>query len=338
MEISENVSLKPLNTFNIEARASLMVDCQSEEDVRQLPPIVGGGMRLFVLGGGSNVLFLNDFEGAIIRPLIGGIEVVEDDGEHAKVRVGAGVVWDDFVAWSVDHGLYGAENLSGIPGNAGASPVQNIGAYGVEAKDVIDCVRGVRLSSGEPFELRGGECSFGYRDSIFKRGLRGDVVITRVVFRLSRVFRPRVEYGALRSAVEALGGISAANVRKAVVATRDSKLPDPKRLGNAGSFFKNPVVDAGVADSIAASRPDMPRYALADGRVKIPAGWLIEQSGWKGRSLGNAAVHDRQALVLVNKGGATAAEVVRLCEAVRADVKSIFGIELSPEVNFVGGA
>lgn len=338
MEISENVSLKPLNTFNIEARASLMVDCQSEDDVRQLPSVLGGGMRHFVLGGGSNVLFLNDFEGAIIRPLIGGIEVLEDDGDHAKVSVGAGVVWDDFVAWSVGHGLYGAENLSGIPGNAGASPVQNIGAYGVEARDVIDSVRGVRLSSGEPFELRGGECAFGYRDSIFKRELRGDVVITRVVFRLSRVFRPRVEYGALRAAVEALGGISVANVRKAVVATRDSKLPDPKLLGNAGSFFKNPVVDAGVADAIAASRPDMPRYALADGLVKIPAGWLIEQSGWKGRSLGNAAVHDRQALVLVNKGGATAAEVVRLCEAVRADVKSIFGIELSPEVNFVGGA
>ena len=336
MQVREYVSLKPFNTFNIAAKASAMIDCQSEEEVLEAVRCVVGQRRVFVLGGGSNVLFLNDFDGVVLRPLIDGIDVVEEVGDETIVSVGAGVTWDDFVEWSVTHGLYGAENLSGIPGNVGASPVQNIGAYGVEAKDVIESVRGVRLSTAEPFELQRYECAFGYRDSIFKRSLRGDVVITRVVFRLAHTFRPHIEYGALRPAVEALGEVSAANVRKAVIATRNAKLPDPKVLGNAGSFFKNPEVDVNQADAIALSHPDMPRFPLANGQVKIPAGWLIERSGWKGRSLGQAAVHDRQALVLVNKGDATADDIVRLCEAVRADVKSLFGIDLTPEVNFVG--
>ncbi len=335
METRENISLKPFNTFNIEARAAMMIDCYTTDDVCEATK-VAAGKKHYVLGGGSNVLFLNDFDGIVIRPLINSVEIVEDAAEHVDVVVGAGVTWDGFVAWSVDRNLYGAENLSGIPGNVGAAPVQNIGAYGAEAKDVISSVDCVRIADGEVFSLTAPECKFGYRNSIFKQELRNAAIITHVHFRLSKSPDFHLDYGALRAAVEALGEPTGANVRKAVIATRDSKLPDPKVLGNAGSFFKNPEVDSFVADALTKEYPTMPRYELADGRVKIPAGWLIEQSGWKGRSLGPAAVHERQALVLVNKGGAQAADIVALCDAVRADVKSRFGIDLKPEVNFVG--
>ena len=334
MVVREDVSLRPYNTFGIECVASRMVDCMSVEEVRDVAREVSGG-RYYVLGGGSNVLFLRDFEGTVVRPLVGGIEVVGEDGGDVVVRVGSGVVWDEFVGWCVDRGLGGVENLSGVPGNVGAAPVQNIGAYGVEAKDVVERVWGERVGGGE-LVLGGGECGFGYRDSVFKHGLRGEVIVTRVDFRLHRGGESKLDYGALRGAVEALGGASLGNVRRAVLSIRGSKLPDPKVLGNAGSFFKNPEVSEEVADALGREYTGMPRYALGDGRVKIPAGWLIERSGWKGRGMGRAAVHDRQALVLVNKGGASAEEVVALCEAVRADVRSMFGIELSPEVNFVG--
>ncbi len=335
MEIRENISLKPFNTFNIDARAAMMIDCHTTDDVHEATKIVAG-KKHYVLGGGSNVLFLNDFDGVIIRPLINSVEIVEDAADHVDVVVGAGVTWDDFVAWCVDRNLYGAENLSGIPGNVGAAPVQNIGAYGAEAKDVISSVDCVRIADGSVFSLTAAECKFGYRSSIFKQELRNAAIIKHVHFRLSKSPDFHLDYGALRAAVEALGEPTGANVRKAVISTRDSKLPDPKVLGNAGSFFKNPEVEGCVADALTKEYPAMPRYALTDGRVKIPAGWLIEQSGWKGRSLGPAAVHERQALVLVNKGGARAADIVALCDAVRADVKSHFGIDLSPEVNFVG--
>lgn len=335
METRKNISLKPFNTFNIEARAAMMVDCHTTDEVREAAKIAAG-KKHYVLGGGSNVLFLKDFDGVIIRPLIDTIEVEEDGVDYVDVTVGAGVTWDDFVAWSVEMNLYGAENLSGIPGNVGAAPVQNIGAYGAEAKDVISSVECVRIADCGVFSLTAAECKFGYRNSIFKQELRNAAIITHVRFRLSKKPNFRLDYGALRAAVEALGEPTVANVRKAVIATRNGKLPDPKVLGNAGSFFKNPEVEAQVAEAIAKEYPTVPRYALADGRVKIPAGWLIEQSGWKGRSLGPAAVHDRQALVLVNKGGAQAADIVALCEAVRADVKTRFGIDLTPEVNFVG--
>ena len=334
MVVREDVSLRPYNTFGIECVASRMVDCMSVEEVREVAREVSGG-RYYVLGGGSNVLFLRDFEGTVVRPLVGGIDVVGEDGGDVVVRVGSGVVWDEFVGWCVDRGLGGVENLSGVPGNVGAAPVQNIGAYGVEAKDVVERVWGERVGGGE-LVLGGGECGFGYRDSVFKHGLRGEVIVTRVDFRLHRGGECKLDYGALRGAVEALGGVSLGNVRRAVLSIRGSKLPDPKVLGNAGSFFKNPEVSEEVADALGREYTGMPRYALGDGRVKIPAGWLIERSGWKGRGMGRAAVHDRQALVLVNKGGASAEEVVALCEAVRADVRSMFGIELSPEVNFVG--
>ncbi len=334
MEKREAVSLRPYNTFGIDATAAAMYDCRDVAELRAAIRVSADGRR-YVLGGGSNVLFLGDFDGAIIRPLMGGIEVVGEAVDCVTVRAGAGVAWDDFVAWCVAHGLYGAENLSGVPGNVGAAPVQNIGAYGVEAKDVIDTVDGLRMDTAEAFRMTAAECAFGYRDSVFKHSLRGICVITAVTFRLSRKPAYNLGYGALSETVRDLGGASLANVRKAVISIRDSKLPDPKVTGNAGSFFKNPEVDSCVADKLKLRYPDMPSYPLPDGRVKIPAGWLIERSGWKGRSLGRAAVHSRQALVLVNLGGAAGADIVKLCDAVRADVLSSFGLDLSPEVNFV---
>ena len=334
MDIRHNISLRPFNTFGIEARALTMMDCGTEEELREAIGQIDG-RRTFVLGGGSNVLFTRDFDGVVLRPLIGGIERLDDKDGCAMLRVGAGVVWDDFVSHCVGLGLHGVENLSGIPGNVGASPVQNIGAYGAEAGDAIATVEGVGIADGDPFELKAEECLFGYRNSIFKQSLRGQCVITRATYRLRYEGELNLGYGALREAYEACGTEGVAGVRQAVMSIRDSKLPDPKVLGNAGSFFKNPEVGADVAARLLEANPGMPHYDLGNGLVKIPAGWLIDQCGWKGRSLGPAAVHDKQALVLVNRGGAPGADIVRLSDAVREDVSRRFGIEISPEVNFI---
>lgn len=335
MERFDNIDLKPFNTFGISVKADEMYDCYDEEEVHEAMKRTAGKRR-YVIGGGSNILLTGDFHGAIIRPLIGGVEVRLSDRAHTYVSVGAGVVWDDFVRWSVENGLYGIENLSGIPGHVGASPVQNIGAYGVEAKDVILNVEGVWADKAGMFDLDAKECAFGYRDSIFKHEMRDRGVITHVTFRLNNAPSYKLDYGVIRQQMEADGAdITAASIRDAIIKIRDSKLPDPKVLGNAGSFFKNPEVAPEVADEIRASYPEMPSYALPTGKVKIPAGWLIEKSGMKGRSLGPAAVHDKQALVIVNKGGATGNDIIAMCEAVNDHVKETFGIELTAEVNFV---
>ena len=256
-------------------------------------------------------------------------------------RTGYGFVWDDLVAYCVEHGFYGLENLSFIPGEVGASAVQNIGAYGAEVKDVITAVETVGLQDGEVRMFDVSACGYAYRKSIFKEEWRGRYAVTHVHFRLSATFRPNLDYGGIREALSA-GGIrpekvTAQDLRRVVIAIRKAKLPDPKVQGNAGSFFMNPVVSREVYEAIKGDYPDVPHYEVDAERVKIPAGWLIERCGWKGRSLGRAAVHDRQALVLVNKGGATGRDILALCEAVRADVLSRFGISISPEVNIIGG-
>lgn len=338
-----NYSLLPHNTFGIEAKAAFFITYDSVADLRSVLCRVRGrhaGLPVLHIGGGSNLLFLSDFNGVVLHSHIIGTEVCED-GDEVTIRVGAGMVWDDFVAYCVEHGYYGVENLSLIPGEVGAAAVQNIGAYGAEAKDVITCVEAVELETGESCVFPVDECCYGYRRSIFKGELRGRYAVTYVTFRLSRRFVPDVEYGGVRQALSAAGiepeKATAADVRRAVIAIRKEKLPDPRVKGNAGSFFMNPVVERAVYERIASHYPDMPCYETGDGKKKIPAGWLIEKAGWKGRALGPAAVHDRQALVLVNNGGATGADILRLCEAVRADVKAKFGIEISPEVNFIGG-
>ncbi|MBP5366037.1 MAG: UDP-N-acetylmuramate dehydrogenase [Bacteroidales bacterium] len=328
------VSLKKFNTFGIDVKAKTLVDCQSEAEVTEACKMAAGERRL-VLGGGSNVLFLNDFDGIIIRPLINETEVLKQTGTDIMVRVGAGVVWDDFVAMCVERGWYGVENLSAIPGNVGASPVQNIGAYGAEAANAISSVNGFYIDTQKTFSINADACDFGYRQSIFKTELKDKVVITSVVFHLKTSAKLKLDYGDVAARVEQMGSATLANVRKAITEIRRAKLPDPEVEGNAGSFFKNPEVDAQLAEQLKGEYADIPSYLLDNGKYKIPAGWLIERCGWKGRTLGKAGVHARQALVLVNKGGASGADVMQLANTIVDDVFSKFGIRISMEVNLI---
>lgn len=285
------------------------------------------------IGGGSNLLFTGDYEGVILHSRIGGIEVTTEDKETVRVRVGAGVVWDDFVAYCVEHGWYGTENLSLIPGEVGASAVQNIGAYGVEVKDLISSVETVNIQ-GVKRVFQVDECGYSYRNSIFKRPEMKQVFVTYVCFRLSKKEHYTLDYGTIRQELEDCP-VDLKTLRQVIIRIRESKLPDPKVLGNAGSFFMNPVVPRGVFEALQKQYPQMPFYELDADRIKIPAGWMIDRCGWKGKSLGPAAVHDKQALVLVNRGGATGADIVALSDAVRASVREKFGIDIRPEVNFI---
>ena len=286
------------------------------------------------IGGGSNLLFTKDYDGLILHSRIGGIEVTAEDSQTVSLRVGAGVVWDDFVACCVEHGWYGAENLSLIPGEVGASAVQNIGAYGVEVKDLITAVETVNIQGyGRVYSVE--ECEYAYRSSIFKRPENKSVFVTYVRFRLSKEERYTLDYGTIRQELAKYPAPTLPIVRKVIIEIRESKLPDPKVMGNAGSFFMNPIVAKEKLEALQRDYPRIPYYELPDGRVKIPAGWMIDQCGWKGKSLGPAAVHDKQALVLVNRGGAKGSDIVALSDAVRASVRDKFGIDIHPEVNVI---
>ncbi len=332
MTIRDNCSLAGRNTFGMDVRADHMLEWSSPEElISQLQDIE---KPVLMIGGGSNLLFMGDFNGTVIHSTISTIEVLGSTDDNVHVKVGSGVVWDDFVAWCTVNGLWGVENLSAIPGEVGASAVQNIGAYGVEVKDVIDTVQTISLADGSERDFSNAECKYAYRQSIFKNELKGQYAVAYVIFNLSRKQLPRLGYGALEQEVERLGEPTLNNIRQAVISIRDSKLPDPKVLGNAGSFFMNPVVSEQEFNIIRNNHPDVPSYP-APGGIKVPAGWLIEKTGWKGRSLGPAAVYDKQALVLVNKGGATGADIKRLADTIIADVKQKFGITLSTEVNYI---
>lgn len=286
------------------------------------------------IGGGSNLLFTKDYDGLILHSRIGGIEVTAEDSQTVSLRVGAGVVWDDFVACCVEHGWYGAENLSLIPGEVGASAVQNIGAYGVEVKDLITAVETVNVQGyGRVYSVE--ECEYAYRSSIFKRPENKSVFVTYVRFRLSKEERYTLDYGTIRQELARYPAPTLPIVRKVIIEIRESKLPDPKVTGNAGSFFMNPIVAKEKLEALQRDYPRIPYYELPDGRMKIPAGWMIDQCGWKGKSLGPAAVHDKQALVLVNRGGAKGSDIVALSDAVRASVRDKFGIDIHPEVNVI---
>lgn len=335
--ILKDVQLKPYNTFNLECRAERMIIIRSEEDAVRL--IRSGEInekRMLILGGGSNILFVSDFIGTLIHPSITGIEEVSRDMDHVIISCGAGIKWDDFVEWTVNKGFGGAENLSLIPGTAGATPVQNIGAYGVEVKDIIVKARAFCLATGEVREFSLEECRFGYRESIFKKELKNKYLITSVFYKLNLFPEFNIEYSSLRTEAEKTGVLSLKTIRNAVINIRNSKLPDPEITGNAGSFFKNPVVDSGLADRLKGKYPLMPVYPDPSGGVKLAAGWLIEQCGWKGKRAGNAGVHDRQALVLVNLGNATGVEIFNLSEMIRKSVYEEFGISLEREVEVVG--
>ncbi len=327
-----NYSLKNNNTFGIDCRAAEFIEYDSVEDLQRVIPELKG-RRVLHIGGGSNLLFTGDFPGVVLHSRIKGIDILDETDETVVIRVGAAEVWDDLVAYAVKNGWNGIENLSLIPGETGAAAVQNIGAYGTEVKDVILSVETLSLENGKMRTFSNAECGYAYRQSVFKKSLKGQYAVISVTMRLSKQFSPNVGYGNIRQALEGRE-LTASNVRQAIIDIRNQKLPDPKVTGNAGSFFVNPVVDADKFNDLRQQYPDMPYYEV-EGGFKIPAGWLIEQAGWKGRALGRASVHDRQALVIVNLGGASAAEIVRLSERVRKDVFSKFGVSISPEVNFV---
>jgi len=327
-------SLLVHNTFGVEASCRRFLEYSSVDEARQVAGILRTeGCPYIIIGAGSNLLLTADFQGTVVHSAIGGIEQL--DG--LRVRCGSGEVWDDVVAWCVDHRLYGTENLSLIPGEVGASAVQNIGAYGAEVKDLITVVEAVEIATGEAVTFTNADCHYGYRDSRFKHEWKNRYLITHVTYQLAREEHLSLSYGNIAAELQHRGiaNPTARQLRQVIIDIRKAKLPDPKVMGNAGSFFVNPVVSRRVFDELHARYPQMPHYFIDEQSVKIPAGWLIEQCGWKGRSLGRAGVHDRQALVLVNRGGATGAEIVTLCQAIQQDVRQRFGIEIHPEVNII---
>lgn len=332
----EEHPLRGLNSFHADEKARRLVVFDAAEDLDHIFAPESGLGKFYVLGGGNNILFTGYFDGALLKPDIRGIHVLAEDDEAVTVEAGAAVEWDDLVAWSVERGLWGAENLSLIPGTVGAAPVQNIGAYGAEAKDVIARVHLFDTERREHAVLAAEECRFAYRDSIFKRELRGRAVITSVEFRFRKRPAPDLGYGDLQRETEARGGASLRNIRAAVCAIRRGKLPDTAVLGNAGSFFKNPVVSRAEAERLAARYEGMPVYPAPDPECrKLAAGWLIDRAGMKGYRKGRAGVHDRQALVLVNFGGATGEEIMELAREVQLRVRDAFGVAIEPEVNIL---
>lgn len=340
MKKEHHYSLLRHNTFGMNVHTDMFIEYDSIADLQETLQDIRHNhpdMPVLHIGGGSNLLFLEDYRGIVLHSDIRGFELTGRGEDYADVRVGAGETWDDWVAYSLEQNWFGLENLSAIPGEVGASAVQNMGAYGAEAKDFITQVECVDLRTGECRLFDAPDCKYAYRQSNFKSRWKGRYAVTYVTFRLSTSFTPRLDYGGIRQALDSRGITvpTAMDVRNVITEVRHAKLPDPALYGNAGSFFVNPVVWRDTFESLRAQYPDIPHYDIDAGRVKIPAGWLIEQCGWKGRSLGPAAVHDRQALVLVNKGGATGRDIVALSDTVRTDVKARFGIDIYPEVNFI---
>lgn len=333
MEVRENYSLKNYNTFGIDVKCRYFVESDTESEFLEfvssyeLKP-----EEIMVLGEGSNFLFTDDFDGTVFYPTMKGMEIVEENDEHVWVKVGAGEVWDDFVAWAVEQGYGGVENLSLIPGHVGAAPVQNVGAYGMEAGDTIERVEAIQIEKARKETISAADCRFAYRDSIFKGEWKNRYIVTYVVFRLTKVPEFRLNYGSVREELQKLGEMSLKNIRRAIIQIRRAKLPDVKELPNAGSFFKNPVVSREQAGQLKERYPELPIYPVDEDRVKLAAGWLIEQCGWKGKDLGKAGVYEKQALILVNRAGASGVEVARLANEVKKSVFMTFGVWIEPEV------
>lgn len=332
MQLKTNFSLKALNTFHVEASADYVRFDEECEIAKFLDRKSIDSRRYLVLGGGSNLLFVSDFDGIVLHPFLKGIHVLEIDQQCVRIRAMAGENWDDLVAFAVANGWGGIENLSLIPGSVGASVVQNIGAYGVEVKDVIDRIEAVTIENCQKVTFSPEDCDFDYRFSNFKGSWSGKFIITAVVFRLNRQPDFVIDYPGVKAALANSGSINLKTIRQAIISIRQSKLPDPAELGNAGSFFKNPVIDGLALNALLRWYPDLPFYSQGNDQFKLSAGWLIERCGWKGKRLGNAAVHDRQALVLVNLDSATGREILELSEQVKKSVHEIFDIELEREI------
>ncbi|MCF7884923.1 MAG: UDP-N-acetylmuramate dehydrogenase [Candidatus Marinimicrobia bacterium] len=334
--IKQNYSLKSHNTFNIAAKTKYFVECNSIEELQQAvkQSETGFGPRLIV-GSGSNILFKDDYNGLIIHPNIKGKKLLKETHSSIQIKVSCGENWDDFVEYCVENSYGGLENLSWIPGKVGAVPIQNIGAYGVEAKDCIIEVEALNITSGEIKTFTKDECEFGYRNSIFKNEYRSKYIILAVTFELSKNPSLTTNYGAIQKHLNNYPKKNIKTVRKIIINIRKEKLPDPNEIGNAGSFFKNPIVNRVKFENIYDNFPAMPYYELSQDTVKIPAGWMIEKCGWKGKRIGNAGVYNKQALILVNYGNATGQEIYDLSQQIKADVKKQFGITLEEEVNII---
>ncbi len=354
MQIQENISLKPYNTFGIDAKARYFAafkDIDELEELTSQDPIAIGSPLLqrspygptpnsrptLILGGGSNILFTNDFNGLVLKNEIKGIEELHEEPEHVYVKAGAGENWHQFVLYCIGRNWAGLENLSLIPGNVGASPMQNIGAYGVELEDVFYSLEAFHLRDKKIVAFSPGDCEFGYRNSVFKNRYKDQFVITSVNFRLRKKPIYHTDYGAIREELDKMGikELSIRAISQAVINIRTSKLPDPAIIGNAGSFFKNPIITKTVYDKLKEQFPGIVGYANVDGSVKLAAGWLIEQAGWKGYRDGDAGCHAKQALVLVNYGNANGASINELADKIRGSVKKMFGVMLEKEVNVI---
>lgn len=338
-----NYSLLEHNTFGIDAKCERFIEYASNEEAQMVAEVLRGANKYLIIGGGSNLLLTKDYQGIVVTPatmqnVADGIEILNDG---VSIRCWAGLVFDNVVAFATNKGLYGMENLSLIPGEVGASAVQNIGAYGAEAKDVIESIEAVEIATGKVVTISAADCNYAYRQSIFKHEWKNKYLITHVTYRLSSTFTPHLDYGNIRAELEKKRIVTptAQQLRDTIIEIRNEKLPDPKVEGNAGSFFMNPIVDKEKYQELAARYDKMPHYVVEDtnGEVayKIPAGWMIDQCGWKGKTLGRAGVHSKQALVLVNKGGATGNDIVALCDRIRSDVEKKFGIDIHPEVNII---
>lgn len=340
-EVKKNLNLSPYNTLGVQATASEYIEIR---DAAELTELANTGFfrkkKPFILGGGSNILFRGDVDVPVLRISIPGIDTAGETDTHVLVRSGAGEVWHDLVRWSVDMGYGGIENLALIPGTCGAAPIQNIGAYGTELDQVFESLELFDMESESFKTYTHDQCEFGYRDSIFKRDLKGKVIVTSVTLKLKKPpHKINRTYYALDQYLEerAISAPGIKDVFEAVIAIRSSKLPDPSLIGNAGSFFKNPVIDEEEFNRLRKSYPGVPSFEAGNGKIKVPAGWLIEQAGWKGKQVGNVGTYKNQALVIVNHGKATGAEIYNHAMRIQASVKKMFGIELTPEVNIVGG-
>ncbi len=336
MKILRNVSLKKYNTFGVDVIAKDFYTIDSKQDLEHLlSKNESIGSRNLILGGGSNVLLMDDIDIPVFKISISGKEIVRENADHVWIKVGAGELWHDFVIYCIEHQWSGVENLSLIPGTVGAAPMQNIGAYGVEIKSVFDTLEAVHIASGHTEVFDKEQCCFGYRESIFKNTHKGKYIICSVTFRLNKKAKFNISYGAIQETLKLMGveKPDLKSVSDAVIRIRQSKLPDPKDIGNAGSFFKNPSIDRQDFEQLKITYPDIPGYPSSENKVKVPAGWLIEQCGWKGKRRADIGVHELQALVLVNYGAGTGNRIWQLAMDIRDSVNEKFGIQIEPEVN-----
>ncbi len=333
MEFHSNFSLKDYNTFGIDVKAKKFISITSMEQLRE---VLVSESDIFLLSGGSNMLLTKDIDKTVVHVNLKGITILEESENQVVIEVLAGEDWHQFVLWCVNHDFGGIENLSLIPGNVGTCPIQNIGAYGVEVKDVIESVDAMEISTGKIQTFSNSECEFGYRNSIFKNALKDQLVITKVRFKLTKgAHKPNTSYGAIESELlkHNIENPTIKDISNAVITIRQSKLPDPKEIGNSGSFFKNPVIGTTHFENLKEKYPNIPCYIIDDNSIKVPAGWLIETAGFKGKRFGDAGVHNRQALVLVNYGNASGQEIFELAKQIQSKIKIDFGVELEIEVN-----